>query len=158
MQLTLNPCPRKDRKPVERSAMFEPSKPGQGRLIITAGHQSDAYLLTEVGADFGRGFRIEKQSDDSDGYYVLIGSEIDTRCDCKGFLAHGLGAHGAGCKHIAAIRWLIDAGRLPPLCPACCEDHAIGDRQPCLKCQAEINADLDAIAYNCRRDRIIDAA
>jgi hypothetical protein len=152
-QITLVPSVRKGHKnPVERSATFEAVAPGQGLLTITTGDEAAAYWLTEVGADFGRGFRLEKQDAEGEGYYVLVGNELDTRCDCLS------GQHRGKCKHLDTLRTLIDSGALPRLCPACHERFANEHGHPCPPCQMEISADMDAIAYTGRRDKFSDAA
>jgi hypothetical protein len=60
--------------------------------------------VTELPADFGGGFAVEKITDGTT-YHVNLDGERGT-CECKGFLHH------AHCKHVEGLAALIAAGRL----------------------------------------------
>jgi hypothetical protein len=149
MQFTLRPPSQKGRASPHRSATFEARAPGRGLLTIAAGSDTTAYGLVEIGSDIGgRGFELAKQGGDGEVYHVLIDNDINTRCDCiAGLLEQGR------CRHVVAVQTLIANGALPKLCPGCLVRFANRHGHPCSECQAEIEQDLTAISYNCRRDR-----
>ena len=75
-------------------------------MRITVGKEQADYHLTELPADFGRGFLVEKIGGaESAAYQVNIDGDNKT-CECKGHLAHG------HCKHSDGLAALIAAGRL----------------------------------------------
>jgi hypothetical protein len=106
----------KTRKPQTRTAHVQQL----GRITVlwlTVDRLTTAYSVRRLSHDFGKAaFRLEK-ADQGDGqpevYDVLLDGP-QSRCDCKGFLRHGMSAQaGTGCKHIAACQSLYLAGRLP---------------------------------------------
>jgi hypothetical protein len=78
-----------------------------GVVQITVGEKASNYLLVELAADFGRGFRLEKIGFDADGetYHVNLDGDKKT-CDCKGF------CRWLHCKHADGLAALIAAGKL----------------------------------------------
>jgi hypothetical protein len=74
---------------------------------IRVGADECDYLLTELPADFGRGFRVEKidPTAETAAYHVNIDGSNRT-CECKGHLRWG------HCKHSDGLAALIVAGRL----------------------------------------------
>jgi hypothetical protein len=80
---------------------------GLGVVRITVGKEYADYFLTELPADFGRGFAVEKIGlhENEPPYHVNIDGERKS-CDCRGFLRHG------HCKHSDGLAALIAAGRL----------------------------------------------
>lgn len=155
MQCTLSPSPRKGRQPIERSVTFAATAPGKGWLMLTVGKDSAAYRLTEVHPELaGRAFQLVKAggADASESTYrVALADDGSARCDCCSF------HHRGKCKHVDALRMLIDAGALPKLCPACWERFSDKNGHPCDPCKAEFEADMAALSYNCRFDRELDA-
>jgi hypothetical protein len=71
------------------------------------GKQEADYYLTELPADFGRGFLVEKVGLNAaeSKYHVNIDADKRT-CDCKGHAHHG------HCKHADGIAALIADGKL----------------------------------------------
>ncbi len=99
----------KARKPRPRPArsvqVLIAAEPGACAAVeLTVGKRSAAYLVTELAADFGRGFLVEKAGDPA-AYHVNIDG-AKRSCECKGFLHHG------HCKHADGLAALIAAGRL----------------------------------------------
>ena len=82
-----------------------PPPENAGVLRITVGNESADYLLTEIAADFGRGFLLEKVCFDTPAaYHVNIDGDNRT-CECPGFLQH------RHCEHSDGLAALIAAGR-----------------------------------------------
>lgn len=87
-----------------------------GRLQIIQGKRgqdSATYLLTEFPPDAGfgdgRAFRLDK-ADGSEGYNLFVAANPqDCLCDCAGF-AYG---RGRPCKHVTALRALLENNWLP---------------------------------------------
>jgi hypothetical protein len=109
---TTNGVPARQRKPrpkPQRSIRVEvpPTYNGLGIVRITIGTEHADYFLTELPADFGRGFTVEKIGlhENDPPYHVNIDADKRT-CECKGFLRHG------HCKHSDGLAALIAAGRL----------------------------------------------
>jgi hypothetical protein len=83
-----------------------PSSETAGVVRITVGKAAQDYIVTELAADFGRGFRLEKVSFDAPAsYHVNIDSDGRT-CDCAGHSTH------SHCKHSDGLAALVAAGRL----------------------------------------------
>ncbi len=86
---------------------LKPFDGNPGVVRITVGKETADYLLTEIPADFGRGFKVEKMGDDADGaaYHVNIDGDNRT-CECKGF---GRWHH---CRHADGLAALVKAGKV----------------------------------------------
>ncbi len=84
-----------------------PEGPVPGVVRIVVGKKSADYFLTELPADFGRGFQLEKIGPDGTeaAYHVNIENERRA-CECQGFTRH------QHCKHGDGLAALIAAGRL----------------------------------------------
>ncbi len=76
-----------------------------GVVRITVGKQADDYLLTEVPADYGRGFTVQKMGAEESAYSVNI-DRANRTCECKGHSRHG------HCKHSDGLAALIAAGKV----------------------------------------------
>jgi hypothetical protein len=103
---TSAPKPRKPRPKLARTAQLHirPEGDAPGAVELAVGKASAAYLITEIPADCGRGFAVEKITD---GTAYAVNIDADRRsCECKGFLHHG------HCKHGDGLAALIAAGRL----------------------------------------------
>jgi len=100
---------RKPRPKPARSIRLEvrPEGNGFGIVRITVGKEHADCYISEIPADFGRGFKVEKIDLTGDGppYHVNIDGEKKS-CECKGFLRHG------HCKHADGIVALIATGQL----------------------------------------------
>jgi hypothetical protein len=104
------PRQRKPRPKPERRIRLcvRPEGLSSGLVRIRVGQVEADYLLTEVPADFGRGFKVEKVGigeDDAATYHVNIEGGKGA-CDCKGHSRHG------HCKHADGLAALIAAGKL----------------------------------------------
>jgi hypothetical protein len=100
-------APTRQRKPARFARLcINPEGTAPGIVRLTVGNAGADYFLTELPADFGRGFLVEKVGIDRDAakYHVNIGEQRS--CECKGFLHHG------HCKHADGLAALIAAGRL----------------------------------------------
>ncbi len=100
---------RKPRPKPARSirVCVRPEGAAPGVVRITVGKQAADYFLTELPADFGRGFKVEKiglECDES-AYHVNFNGAERT-CECQGYLRH------QHCKHSDGLAALIAAGRL----------------------------------------------
>jgi hypothetical protein len=106
----------KPRKTTQRS--LKVSKPINGvySLALTDSRgEHDAYFLREIAVDFGRGFRIDKvqvKNGEDAGYDVHLDASMGDSCTCPGHTYH---KHNAPCKHIAAVRKLIELRVLPAM-------------------------------------------
>ena len=103
------------RKPLARTVRLKlaPSEYGPGIINITAGKVSQDYFFLSFPTDFGRGFLLEKTGGEDDTQYHVNVNGADSRCECDGFLNHGMACNGGtGCKHIGALRKLMDEGKL----------------------------------------------
>ena len=83
---------------------LSPCGDNPGVVTITVGKQAADYFLTELPADFGRGFRVEKVGGE-EAYHVSLDGDART-CECKGFTRWGQ------CKHADGLAALQAAGRL----------------------------------------------
>ena len=104
--------PARQRKPRPKPARHvrlcvRPDGLSAGVVRLTVGKQTADYLLTELAADFGRGFRVEKVGveDEPAVYHVNVDGDKRT-CECLGYLRH------SHCKHADGLAALIAAGRL----------------------------------------------
>ena len=103
METTTRTAAPRQRKPRPKPArsiklLVRPAPENAGVVRITVGKESADYLLTEVGADFGRGFLVEKVCFDAPAaYHVNIDGDKRT-CECPGFVQH------SHCKHLTASR------------------------------------------------------
>src|SRR5262245_1984723 len=97
---------RKPRPKPARSIRLcvKPHEQGPGVVRITVGGKEADYFLTELAADFGRGFLLEKIGAE-ESYHVNVEDDRKT-CECKGHLRH------SHCKHADGLAALIAAGRL----------------------------------------------
>jgi len=105
---TTAPRQRKPRPKPARSIRLcvRPTAENVGVVRITVGKEAADYLLTEVPADFGRGFLLEKVCFDAPAaYHVNIDADRRT-CECLGYLKH------SHCKHSDGLAALVAAGRL----------------------------------------------
>ena len=107
---TQTPAPRQ-RKPRAKPARsirlcVRPTAETTGVVRITVGKEDADYLLTEIPADFGRGFKLEKIGFDADSAYC-VNIDADRRtCECQGY------NRWQKCKHSDGLAALIAAGRL----------------------------------------------
>lgn len=87
----------------------DPYSPTAGALEIQRGKARTVYVVCEYPSSVtGRAFQLTKLGGDSSGYAVIAshrGAEYDA-CECPAFLRK------CSCKHTAAIRKLLDLGRL----------------------------------------------
>lgn len=83
-----------------------PIEGAHGFIEITSGKKATGYFLDAIPADFGRGFRLEKDDDDGCEVYHVNINAIHGHCDCLGNEAHG------HCKHVDGIKALLKAGKL----------------------------------------------
>jgi hypothetical protein len=99
------------RQKPERSHVLEDR---EGALVLTItlqqGRQEHtvAYHLTEIPADWGRGFELRKSVPDaseSEVYHVNLDGQHST-CDCRGF------ERWRSCKHLDTLLELVEKGRL----------------------------------------------
>src|SRR4051812_46550026 len=81
---------------------LKPFEGNPGVVSITVGKEQVDYFLTEIPADFGRGFKVEKMGLDAEpvAYHVNIDGDNKT-CECKG---HARWHH---CKHADGIAALV---------------------------------------------------
>jgi hypothetical protein len=112
MATTTATAPARQRKPrpqPERRIRLcvRPDGTAPGVVRITVGRLTADYFLTDLAADYGRGFRVEKVGLDADpvAYHVNVNGAERT-CECPGHLSHG------HCKHADGLAALIAAGRL----------------------------------------------
>jgi hypothetical protein len=106
---TTNPRPRKARPKPERRIRLRHRPLGSipGILEITIGKETTGYFLTELAADYGRGFLVEKiGADGEEGKYQVNIDGARESCCCMGFDRWG------HCKHCDGLAALIAAGRL----------------------------------------------
>jgi hypothetical protein len=95
--------------------------PANGLLTITCGAEQTLYRIEAVAVcDFGRGFKLTKRVWDRESFAYMDGDEYfvnlgggrynSDECECLGHLRWG---HKTVCRHVAALRALEAAGRLP---------------------------------------------
>ena len=110
MSTATTPAAPRQRKPRPRPArsvrlVVAPAPDCAGVVRIAVGRAVAEYLLTEVPADFGRAFRVEKVCFDAPAAYHVNIDGDRKQCDCPG--------HSTGhCKHADGLAALIAAGRL----------------------------------------------
>ena len=95
-------------KPVRTVRLtLKPFDGNPGVARITVGKDQADYFLTEIPADFGRGFKVEKMGDGEQpaAYQVNIDGANRT-CECQGF---GRWHH---CKHADGLAALVKAGKV----------------------------------------------
>jgi hypothetical protein len=94
-----------------------------GLLAITVGKDRNSYLLERIPADFGAAYALTKlvmvevatgvyEQRHAETYHVHFDRTLGDSCTCLGFLHHGMGKDGKGCKHIAALAELRGQGLL----------------------------------------------
>ena len=96
---------RKRVKPERRCRLSDGSGGGKRILTLFIGTEAFLYFLEEIGADWGRAFRLEK-FEEGDVYDVHFDQATGDSCTCLGSLRHG------HCKHRDALAALIQAGKL----------------------------------------------
>lgn len=69
------------------------------------------YYVSAIPADFGRGYRFEKFAcQGGEVYAVNVGDAGEpASCECLGHLRHG---HKTVCRHVAAAKALVEAGKV----------------------------------------------
>lgn len=83
-----------------------PDQFGVGVFEITQKGQSRFYVFKEIRCDIGgRGFAVHRIGL-ADLYHVRIGTNVESSCECMGFLRHGK------CKHVQGLSALIGHGAL----------------------------------------------
>lgn len=110
MSTTTATATARQRTPRPKPARFirlcvRPFDGNPGVVRITVGKDEADYFLTELPADFGRGFAVEKIGVEGDAYHVNLDGETRT-CECKGF------CRWHRCKHADGLAALVAAGRL----------------------------------------------
>jgi hypothetical protein len=113
------------RKPVKPARTVQlVSRPDPiGLLDITVGKERTSYMLERIPADFGAAFSLTKlelvqvetgvhELRRADPYHVHFDRTLGDSCTCLGFLHHGMGQGGKGCRHIAALAELRGRGLL----------------------------------------------
>jgi hypothetical protein len=94
-----------------------------GLLAITVGTERSQYLLERVPADFGTVFSLTKleleeveagvfEQRRAGPHHVHFDKALGHSCTCLGFLHHGLGKDGKGCRHLAALAEQLGRGLL----------------------------------------------
>lgn len=111
MNATTTTPTRQQRKPRLKPARsirlcVKPTAETAGVVRIKVGKQEADYLLTELAADFGRGFKVEKIGFDADAAYAVNIDGEKRTCECSGFNRWN------HCKHADGLAALIAAGRL----------------------------------------------
>ena len=102
---TYRPPVKTGRKPARSiRLMLAVGEQSPGVVRITVGRERADYFLTELPADFGRGFRLEKIGTD-DRYAVNLDGDRQS-CECPGF------CRWQRCKHADGLAALVAAGRL----------------------------------------------
>jgi hypothetical protein len=98
---------RKPRSKPARSIRLtlKPFDGNPGVVRVTVGKEQADYFVTEIPADFGRGFKVEKMGDEAAAYHVNIDEESQS-CECKGF------ARWHHCKHADGLAALVKANQL----------------------------------------------
>ena len=104
-------APARQRKPRPKPVRtirlcVKPTAETAGVLRIRVGKEEADYLLTEIPADFGRGFKVEKIGFDADSIYAVNIDGDKRTCECHGY------NRWQHCKHADGLAALIAAGRL----------------------------------------------
>jgi hypothetical protein len=86
--------------------LVKPDGKATSVVRLTVGKESADYFLTELPADFGRGFQLVKVGIDASGEYAVNIDGDRRSCECKGHMRHG------HCKHSDGLAALIAAGKL----------------------------------------------
>ena len=108
---TRTPAPRQ-RKPRLKPARsirlcVTPNPENAAWFASRSARKAHDYLLTEIPADFGRGFKVEKIGFDCDESVYHVNIDADKRtCECHGY------NRWQKCKHSDGLAALIAAGRL----------------------------------------------
>jgi hypothetical protein len=103
------------KRPPETAIEFDPPT-----LLIRKHKHEFLYTLVEVLCGFdGRAFTLTRDTDGQVYNVFVARSGQDSTCDCAGFSFTSNDPTGGRCKHLDAISYLIDAGRL---------DHPEADR------------------------------
>jgi hypothetical protein len=116
------PTPRPRVKPARAVQLLGRPDP-VGLLAITVGKERTWYLLERIPADFGDAYALTKlalveiepgahEQRNTDPYHVHFDRTLGHSCTCLGFLHHGMGKDGKGCRHIAALAELLGQGLL----------------------------------------------
>ena len=95
-------------KPVRTIRLtLKPFEGNPGMVQIAVGKERADYFLTEIPADYGRGFKVEKMGDESESTAYHVNVDGDNRtCECKGF------GRWSRCKHADGLAALVKAGKL----------------------------------------------
>lgn len=87
------------------------SHPGAGVLTIATDRGATEYALVETETDWaGRAFALVKigaDGEEPEQYSCFVGSAVDSRCECKGWLRWQ-----TPCKHLLALRQLVESGEV----------------------------------------------
>jgi hypothetical protein len=75
-------------------------------LHLERGRESHHYYLSEIPSDWGQAFRLEKFATQGGQSYDVLVDEGYGHCGCMGYEAHG------HCKHVTALRQLVERGEL----------------------------------------------
>jgi hypothetical protein len=116
------PSSRSRVKPARTVALLGRPDP-VGLLAITVGKDRTSYLLERIPADFGAAYSLTKlvlveiepgvhEQRQADPYHVHFDKALGDSCTCLGFLHHGMGKDGKGCRHLAALAELRGQGLL----------------------------------------------
>lgn len=103
------------KRPVETAIEYDPPT-----LLIRKHRHEFLYTLAELPCGFdGRAFTLTRDTDGQVYNVFIARNGQDSTCDCAGFTFTSDDPTGGRCKHVDAIRHLIETGRL---------DHAEADR------------------------------
>src|ERR1043166_6614521 len=103
-------APARQREPRSKPARsirltLKPFEGNPGVVRVTVGKDQADYFVTEIPADYGRGFKVEKMGDESAAYCVNIDGD-NRSCECKGFW------RWHHCKHADGLAALVKAGKV----------------------------------------------
>lgn len=104
-----SPRQRKPRSKPQRGIRLciKPEGTSPGVVRLTVGKDSADYFLTELPADFGRAFKVEKIGlECGESAYAVNIDGVKRSCECKGFLHHGHCKHADGIAALVAVGWL----------------------------------------------------
>jgi hypothetical protein len=103
------------KRPPETAIEYDPPT-----LLIRKHEYEFLYTLAEIPCGFhGRAFMLTRDTDGQVYNVFVARNGQDSTCDCAGFSFTSNDPTGGRCKHLDAIRHLMDAGRL---------DHCKADR------------------------------